>query len=402
MGLLARRYYGLDALRASMILLGIVFHVSLPYTGLPMRGYYVTQQRSLFLFITAFLLHYFRMPMFFLLSGFLSGMIWGREGTRKFLHIRSRRIGLVWLLAQTVLLPMSAFAGIYNHFASEGGNALTPTLDAITSFQINVGWLPEVSIHLWFLEYLMLFSLCGAVLMDLLRGFATRIDYVTNKVLWSRLRIFVLAVPTAATLNQMPFAVIPYPTSLVPWFWVVLAYGWFYAVGWLIYRRRDLLPFLVNRMQGEKLALPIFMLATVLLLQRRNKFGLHQSAQVLDLGIALFTALTVWSTVMLLMTACQNVGPSRRLTYLADSSYWVYLMHYPLAMLMPALLRNWQASALTKVVCSTSLIFAVLLLTYDRFVRYTAMGRVLHGTRVRTHMSTPSPQPHPSALTQAD
>lgn len=42
------RYYGLDALRACMILLGIFFHVLLPYTGLPMHGYYVTDQRSFF------------------------------------------------------------------------------------------------------------------------------------------------------------------------------------------------------------------------------------------------------------------------------------------------------------------------------------------------------------------
>lgn len=71
----------------------------------------------------------------------------------------------MWLVALILLLPISAAVGIYNHFASEGGNALASTLDAITLLRIDARWLPEVSIHLWFLEYLMLFSVCGGIAM---------------------------------------------------------------------------------------------------------------------------------------------------------------------------------------------------------------------------------------------
>lgn len=95
---------------------------------------------------------------------------------------------------------------------------------------------------------------------------------------------------------------------------------------------------------------------------------------MLDLEIAFVTALMVWPVVMTLMVACQKTGLSRRLQYLADSSYWIYLMHYPLAMLVPALLRDWRAGPITKAICSTTLIYVVLLAIYERFIRYTAIG----------------------------
>ena len=104
MGPAPGRYYGLDALRASMLFLGVVFHLSMPYTGAILPGYCVTGERSRILQLVL-ILHYFRMPVFFLLSGFFSALLWQRGGAAQFLRVRSKRIGLVWLVSLVILSP---------------------------------------------------------------------------------------------------------------------------------------------------------------------------------------------------------------------------------------------------------------------------------------------------------
>jgi peptidoglycan/LPS O-acetylase OafA/YrhL len=388
------RYYGLDALRACMMLLGILFHLSMPYTGVPFRGHYVTAERSLILDLVL-LFHLFRMPTFFLLSGFFSALLYERRGFRNFLLGRAKRVGLIWIVALAVLSGPMAVIGIYNHFASQGGAAWQATWAALASWNFQSNWLPNPPLHLWFLEYLMCYCILAAMTTGLFEGFLPRVDRVTEAVLSSKFRIVALALPTSATLFFMPFAVVPYPAGLVPWFGVFVTYGWFYAAGWLIFRRRDLLNPKPGRTAVELTGLLIFLVVSVILVQRRAKVGVATSAIPLDMAIALNTALMVWAIVFLLITAFSRIRPDPRLPYLADASYWLYLAHYPPAVLMPALLRSWQVSPVVKVVFSCALICAVELLIYNNFIRYTVIGTMLNGARIRPS-SNPVEQPAPA------
>ena len=390
-GTVPGRYYGLDALRSSMLLLGVVFHLSMPYTGIILPGYYVTDERSRLLQMVL-IVHYFRMPVFFLLSGFFSALLWQRGGSAKFLRVRSKRIGLVWLASLIVLSPVMAAISVYNHFASQGGNALTLAWGAIAALQIDRSWLPDPPLHLWFLEYLMLFCLGAAAILSLVPRLLPFLDRYAEKIMAWRFRIVVLAVPTALTLWRMPFGVVPYPSSLVPRLGIVLAYGWFYAVGWLIYRRRDLIPLLASRARIEKVVAPVLLVICLLLVKRYAKLSPTMRTPLADFAVASSTALFVWAAVIALITAVQAIKPRKWLPYLADSSYWIYLLHYPFAIVLPGMLRGWSISPVVKVTLSTAFICGFLLLTYDQFVRYSVMGRALNGVRLRTPARAPTPE----------
>ncbi|MBE7504257.1 MAG: acyltransferase family protein [Verrucomicrobiales bacterium] len=99
------RRHDLDALRASAMLLGIAFHAALSFAaGLP----WLVQDKSRNL---AFLLfeqacHGFRMPLFFLVSGFFTAMLWRRRGLRGLITQRFRRILLPCLLGLATLVPL--------------------------------------------------------------------------------------------------------------------------------------------------------------------------------------------------------------------------------------------------------------------------------------------------------
>lgn len=93
----------LDVLRGVAMLLGIVLHSFMSF----MPGPWPVQdsrQNDLF-FIPVAAIHMFRMPLFFLLSGFFAMFILRKQGLRGMLRHRARRILLPLLLALITIVP---------------------------------------------------------------------------------------------------------------------------------------------------------------------------------------------------------------------------------------------------------------------------------------------------------
>lgn len=98
------RRHDLDALRAGAMLLGIVYHLALSFAeGFPWliqdsrqgQGYTLFQYAS----------HGFRMPLFFVLSGFFTAMLWRKRGLKVLLKHRFRRIFLPMILGVVTIVP---------------------------------------------------------------------------------------------------------------------------------------------------------------------------------------------------------------------------------------------------------------------------------------------------------
>ena len=78
-----RRYYGLDALRGVMMLLGIVIHAAMFYTVMESDVFPFKDRRtSPLLDLVLLLIHSFRMPLFFLVSGFFGALLVEKYGTK--------------------------------------------------------------------------------------------------------------------------------------------------------------------------------------------------------------------------------------------------------------------------------------------------------------------------------
>ena len=74
---------------------------------------------------------------------------------------------------------------------------------------------------------------------------------------------------------------------------------------------------------------------------------------------------------------------NRTMRYISDSSYWLYLAHLPLIMILQAVVRSWPMPAFAKLTIVCTLTTALLLASYQRFVRYTFIGTMLNGPRKR-------------------
>ncbi|MHC5002836.1 MAG: acyltransferase family protein [Planctomycetota bacterium] len=98
------RRHDLDALRAFAMLLGIGLHAALSFMDVS----WVVQDRArtpeLGLVVSA--IHGFRMPLFFLLSGFFTAMLWRRRGIGGLLRHRAQRIALPLGLGCVTIVPL--------------------------------------------------------------------------------------------------------------------------------------------------------------------------------------------------------------------------------------------------------------------------------------------------------
>ena len=99
------RRHDLDALRAIAMLLGIVLHAALSF--LPF-GWMVTDQNTHPNYgVLVESIHGFRMPLFFLLSGFFTAMLWRKRGLGALLLHRFKRIFMPLLLGMFTIIPLT-------------------------------------------------------------------------------------------------------------------------------------------------------------------------------------------------------------------------------------------------------------------------------------------------------
>ena len=86
-------------------------------------------------------------------------------------------------------------------------------------------------------------------------------------------------------------------------------------------------------------------------------------------------------------------GESDRLRFLSDSSYFLYVVHMPLVLVIQAHTRTWPLPPVVKLTLTTLLLTGGLLLVYRYAVRYTPLGTLLNGRRVRPGRQPAADQP---------
>ncbi len=134
----APRYYALDSVRATAMLLGVVYHSMIFRMFIggrpsgPMGGGASRHLQDW--------LHSFRMPLFFLISGFFGRMMLEKYGTKLYFKKRWSRIGIPLIIGCFTFGPIYVLA---RQAVSDGGPPDAERLDRAPCFQLGVrrqGW----------------------------------------------------------------------------------------------------------------------------------------------------------------------------------------------------------------------------------------------------------------------
>ena len=395
------RLHGLDALRAGALLLGVVLHASLAF--FPQQIWIVADDsRSIGVAGLFFVIHLFRMTAFFLIAGLFAHMMLARRGWLSFAKDRVLRItgplAAFWFPVMVGIVGALIWTSHMNGLIVPGAPPPPPpTYD----------WTNVPLTHLWFLYVLTLFYATVLILrapfamLDKDGGWGRVADRFTGALIgpWTPA---VLAAPLALALYLDPkwiaFFAVPTPDAgLVPHTASLVGFGLAFGLGFLLDRRRDLL----NRIAAW--TPPFLAIAVVSGAAAYSLAGGPKITPMVELTeekaiAAAVTALAVYSSAFSAMGLCLRFlsGHSAVRRYLADASYWIYILHLPLVMLAQVWVQDWAGPWWLKLGGVSLVVFAVCLITYELLIRHSFMGRWLNGRRV------PWRKAHPVAAVPAE
>jgi len=384
------RLHALDAVRAFALLAGVVLHAAMSFlpgfaaTGWPI----VDTSPSVPLGVTFFVIHMFRMTTFFLIAGYFGRMLFHRLGVRAFVRNRSLRVLVPLVVGWIVVFP--AIAGSFVWAVSKAGSPVAtvavPPAPAL-AFPLT---------HLWFLYVLALIyaaTLAGRAVfaraIDANGTLRTRIDRMVAALFASRAAFAAAALPLGAALYLTPdwraWFGIPTPDqSLIPNPTAVVAYAMAFGLGWVMQRQRGLLDALRRDWPlhlGVAIAMTVVCLSVIGVSPVFESAAPGRATLVYAVGYALGTWAWAFGIMGAALRFCDNDSRGRR--YVADASYWIYIVHLPVLFLLQVAVQDlpfhWSLKFPLVLTVATALLFS----SYHSLVRFTFIGEVLNGRRHR-------------------
>ncbi|MBL8553091.1 MAG: acyltransferase family protein [Phenylobacterium sp.] len=388
----SERLHGLDAVRGYALMLGVVFHATMSFLPGPQVWVLKDSESSMALSALFFASHTFRMTTFFLIAGFFAHMSFGKKGARAFIRDRALRIALPLVIFWPLVIAGIIGGAVYAIYVATGQIPTSPPPTPAAS-----GAAPALAFpltHLWFLYALLILyaatlAVRGVVAkLDAGGGFRARVDRVVAGLLGSPLAPLVLALPAAGLFYARPdwlvFFGVPTPDqSLIPNSAAAVQFGLAFGLGWLLHRQMGLLSEMQKRWPlnlAVALALTVALLAQmgVAPVVTPDKPGLLKAFHALAYALAIWT--WTFAVIGLALRFLSDHSPARR--YIADSSYWIYIVHLPLVIFLQAWLSRLDWPALAKFGVVLAIGFALMFASYELLVRHTFLGRLLNGRRV--------------------
>ena len=378
------RLHALDSLRAAAMLLGIVLHagISLAVVPVPWPARDVSASEGMTALVG--LIHGFRMQVFFLLAGLFGHLVWRRLGTRGFLAQRGTRIGIPFVAGLILIIPL--LASIWKWSDSITGG--TYAADRERNFTL----LSYPTAHLWFLEMLLILYAIAMVLGTLrswppVVRLLPRIDDWFERLVRQPFKPLLLMVPTLALLWGGPHLpeIETAGQYLFPAPRAVAYYALFFGFGWWLHRRIHLLD-QMRRWVGPYLAVGLVCFLVVGISMKAATTPLAaQHWTAIKLTCLTAAALEAWCLTFAVTGLFLRYAGGHRpwVRYVADASYWWYLWHLPIVMVLQVWIAQWQMNGWLKLLFMLAVTMAILLPSYHTMVRYTWVGRILNGPRER-------------------
>ena len=380
------RIHGLDALRGVLMLLGIVLHTLIGYLPEgPWAREGATAMPGLWRFIFD-AIHLFRMPAFFVLAGYFGALLWTRRGARAMLRNRLQRVGLPMGLFILILWPAVHFAvGFRAGVIEEHASPLIHGYAAVTKW----GWVPQDTLHLWFLYMLLGTTLISVGLATLSARYNIRSPRLLTWIKqsgegpWKSLIVFGLL--NTLWFAPLSWASLPSDGSWLPSPLIFIYYLGCYGLGWLFFAGKLTL----NRLSERAWTLLIVGLLCVAIRAVSGPIDVKHasdfptwSAHIL-LCLVSSIGLVAFTRGFTGLFLCYARSGTKGWRYLSDASYWVYLMHLPLVMALQIALSDVALPGVLKLTLIVVFSMVLLLASYQIGVRHTWLGLWLNGRRPR-------------------
>ncbi|WP_298520202.1 acyltransferase family protein [uncultured Kordia sp.] len=378
-----QRIHSFDSLRAIMMMLGLVLHSALTYNVTNHGNVWVIKDTASTNIATDFLvlmIHSFRMPIFFLIAGFFGAMLFYERSPKKMIKNRIARIVFPFIVFLIILAPIVQFSFDYASQTFQGNeHALTNTLAPFSEFNF---YIPKSTSHLWFLYYLIYATAFACILAFM----AQKTPKLSQKIKTIGSWIFQRPLARILAFSGMTFVILTFlktpmvasSTSLTPDVATFLYYTSFYLIGWILYTSKQHLHTLIKYDWLTVITAILLVMTQGILIEFADLDLKPNSNSPILITLS---SLTVWLFIFGITGLFIRYGSkhSKRMRYISDASYWVYLIHLPLTALFPILLWNVPLDGISKFLLVTTATTIICFVTYHYCVRSTFIGKFLNG-----------------------
>lgn len=377
------RIHSLDSLRAIMMMLGLVLHSALTYNVTNHGDAWslkAPETTHIFSDSLVFLIHSFRMPIFFLVAGFFGAMLFYERGKLLMMRNRISRIVFPFIVFLFLLWPITIFAfGYTNAVFSQLEN---PFQRALESLKSPSDFLPKTTFHLWFLYYLSLVTGTAVILGISLKNARQLTKRITKTFNWliqrPLARIIFFSGLIVLMLIILETSMVDASVSLIPERNTFTYFLVFYLIGWILFKsKQHLKTFMIY---DWIYTISAIVLATIQgLIIQIYELKPNGNSEILILLSSVVVCLFVFGVTGLFIRYGSN--HSAKMRYISDSSYWVYLIHLPLTAIIPAFIWDLPFPAFIKFVIVLFTTTLLCFISYHYFVRNTFIGKFLNGRK---------------------
>lgn len=370
-----------------MMLLGLVLHSALTYNVVNHEEAWSLkdpESTSIATDSIVFLIHFFRMPVFFLVAGFFGSMLFYERKPIQMLKNRISRIAYPFIVFLIILWPTIIFTFRFTEAVFTGSK--NPFIKATESLSTVSDFLPTTTFHLWFLYYLLLITFVSFLLALILKKTNKTTHKITSSFNWiiqkPILRILFFSGITFLLYVFMGTSMVEVSVYLTPDFKTFLFHFFFYIIGWVLFKSKHLLDSIM-KYDWISFILAIIIATTQGLITQNWNSETMMTQYLNSELIMLSNALIVWLFTFGIIGLFIRYGSNHsiKMRYISDSSYWVYLIHLPLTAIIPSLVWKLPFPAIIKFIIVLCLTTFICFTTYHFLVRNTFIGKFLNGRK---------------------
>lgn len=367
------------------MLLGLVLHSALTYNVTPHGDAWPIKDPNTTHIFSDFLvlvIHSFRMPIFFVVAGFFGAMLFYERQPIQMIKNRISRIVFPFVVFLSLLWPILLL--VFGYTEAVFSYQKNPLEIALGQFTNISDFLPKGTLHLWFLYYLSLITgatIIGKLLLQNIKS-AERITMVFDWLIQRPLvRITFFSGLIFLTLSQLETSMIQVSLSFIPDLDTFVYFSIFYWIGWMLFKSKHHLN--TFRYYDKLFTIAAIVLVTVQGLIIQN-FKLEPNSKSMLLIFFSSVAVCLFVSGIIGLFVRYGSKHSAVMRYISDSSYWVYLIHFPLTILLPAFVSDLPLNAIEKFLIVFLTTTIISFVSYHFFVRNTFIGQFLNGRKYPT------------------
>ena len=379
-GNMPSRRYDLDWLKVGAVLLLIPYHTGMIFVLWPFH----IKNPTLSLGLTVFnaFLQAWHMPLLFLLAGAATWYALGYRSRRQYIRERLFRLGIPLAFGILAIIPPQVYVErLYQHRFSGTYFQFYPSIFTTGTYPHgNLSWH-----HLWFIAYLIVFSLLALPLfLRLKEGTGQGIMLRWTSYLAQGGRLFLLALPLmliqALLRIHWPQGKMNLTNDWANFFF----YLTLFVYGFVLCSNDRLREAVVR---NRYIALLFGVICFLFFLATKDITGsepwLRYNAR--DMAIVALHGFNTWCWLLVII----GLGISylnftnRLLAYSSEAAYPFYILHQTIILVLGFYVANLDWSIFTKFTFIIALSFLLTLLIYESLVRRIKLLRFLLGMKAR-------------------